>query len=49
MIEGVAATVKAALATTIQLATCLYEQVAEPNGRNYYRCVDRVLVLPQRN
>jgi hypothetical protein len=45
----VAATaVKAALATTMQLATCLYEQVAERKGRTYYRCVDRGLVLPQR-
>jgi hypothetical protein len=44
-----ATTVKAALATTMQLATCLYEQVAERKGRTYYRCVDRGLVLSQRN
>jgi hypothetical protein len=43
-----ATTVKAALATTMQFATSLYEQVAERKGRTYYRRVDGGLILLQR-
>jgi hypothetical protein len=48
-IEGVAATtLKAALATTMQLAASLYEQIAERTGDTYYGRAGGGLVLQRR-